>query len=217
MQLLPVMSTRRRKRPHHRKSRPPELIVFAADLSPSMTDTFRLSSHRVTTRLKALQEAATFFFTQKATASQRTQVCMIGFNRDAHLLLDWTPLRRLDVVIRCITSLCAVNAYTNIAAALKLALDRIAAAGVPISVGPRPKVLLVTDGAGNVDTHLHAPLIRRASSQGVRLHPVAICNRRDDPASYDRDLLMQMAGETHGHFRTAHSLDQLKQALGRVS
>jgi Mg-chelatase subunit ChlD len=192
------------------------LTVFAADLSPSMAGTYRLSNRRITTRIEALKQAAAFYFTQQATVSPRTQICVVGFSANAQLVLDWTPLKRLEVVVRSIRLLEVTEAYTNIAGALTLSLDRIRAVGSPVSLGSRPKVLLVTDGAGNVDTNRHESLIKRARHQGVQLHTVAICNRRDDPTTYDRDLLARMARKTRGRFHTAHSLDQLKQALCRA-
>jgi Mg-chelatase subunit ChlD len=178
-----------------------------------MAEAFHLANGRVMTRLDALKQAAEFFFLQKAAADRRTQVCVIGFGGEAELLLDWTPLQRLDAVVRLIRSLKAGCPATNVAAALSLALDRIGAADVPVFAVPRPKVLLATDGAANVDTDRHDPLIRRACDQRVQLHTVAICNRSDNPTTYDRGLLVRMARETRGRFHTAHSLDQLKQVL----
>jgi uncharacterized protein YegL len=170
----------------------------------------------VTTRIDALKQAAEFFFLQKAAADRRTQVCVISLGGEAELLLDWTPLQRLDAVVRSIRSLKADRPATNIAAALKLALDRLGVAGAPWSITTRRRVFLVTDGAGNVDAHLHDLLIRRASAQHVQVYAVAICNRADNPPTYNRDLLLRMASETRGRFHTAHSLDRLKQSLCRV-
>ena len=61
MNRFPEISIGRRRRPPCRTSHATELIVLAADLSASMTDTFRLSNRQVTTRIQALKQAAAFF------------------------------------------------------------------------------------------------------------------------------------------------------------
>lgn len=193
-----------------------ELIVLAADLSPSMNESFRMPNFRVMTRLDALKEAASMYLTHKAAASQHTQVCVIGFDYRAKLIKDWAALFHLPDVLTAISSLANIDGSTNIAGALEMGLDRIAQFPLHPQVRRLPNILLVTDGAGNVDVHKHEILLNRARAEGVRVYTIAICNRRDNPQSYDRDFLFRLARETRGRFTTAQSVDQLKQALASV-
>jgi len=96
-----------------------EMIVLAADLSPSMESQFRLAGHRTTTRLDALREAATLWLTQKAAASRLAQVCLIGFDRSVRLYRDWTPLSRLNQVAATIRTFSCIDGYTNIGGAVE--------------------------------------------------------------------------------------------------
>jgi hypothetical protein len=190
-----------------------ELVALAADLSPSMEEHFRLPDYSVISRLDGLKRAAEFWLVQKRAASAHIQVAVVGFAYTVKLWRDWTPLSRLDEVLATVRALSNQGSSTNIADALEMALDRIAAFRTPPQTRRDAKVLLVTDGAGNVATHKHDALIRRACCQRVRLFTVAICNRRDNPTSYDRDLLFRMARETRGRFASAHNLHELQTAL----
>lgn len=193
-----------------------ELIVLAVDTSTSMGNEFRMPNFRVMTRLDALKEAAAFYMEQKAAASQHTAACVVGFARTAQMLAQWTTLAHLPRVLAAIRSLRTTDPATNIAGALEMGLDCIGQFHTHPMTRRQPKVLLVTDGAGNVDVHKHEALLERARAEGVRIFTVAICNLRDDPKSYDRDFLFRLARDTGGRFTSAQSLDQLKQALAGV-
>jgi Mg-chelatase subunit ChlD len=209
------------QRPHRPASprsapRRQELIVLAADLSASMQQAFRLPNHREVSRLKALQEAAELFLVQKAAENPNTQVAVVGFGWLTWLLRDWTPLSRLPEVLTTVHAMRADGWRTNLAGAVSLGLDRIRGYSMPAGIRRLAKVLLVTDGAGNMGTDQYDQLIRRAQAERVFLHTIAICNRRDPPGTYDRDLLWRMARQTRGYFNTAHNFEQLRQALVRA-
>jgi Mg-chelatase subunit ChlD len=212
---LPQPHQRRPERPQPARRRQ-EVIVLAADLSASMQQPFRLPGYREVSRLAALQEAAELFFVQKAAENPDTRVAVVGFGSLAWLVRDWTPLSRLPEILATLNRLRADGQQTNLAGAVSLALNRIR--NFPPTAGVRrlAKVLLVTDGAGNVGTESYEQLIQRAQAERVFLHTVAICNRRDPPGTYDRDLLSRMAGQTRGYFNTAHNFEQLRQALVRA-
>jgi hypothetical protein len=167
-------------------------------------------------RLAALQEATELFLAQKAAANPNIQVAVVGFGWMTRLLRDWTPLARLPEILATVQGLVADGWRTNLSGAVAMALDRIR--NFPRFSDTRllAKVLLVTDGAGNVGTDSYEQLIQRAQAERVFLHTIAICNRRDPPNTYDRDLLWRMARQTRGYFNTAHNFEQLRQALVRT-
>lgn len=193
-----------------------EIIVLALDTSTSMGNEFRMPSFRVMTRLEALKEAAGFYMGQKAAASQRTATCVVGFARTAQVLAEWTTLADLSRVLAAISVLRTTDPATNVAGALEMGLDRIREFPTHPLTWRQPKVLLVTDGAGNVRRDDQEEMLQRAQAERVKVFTIAICNQRDDPKTYDRDYLFRVARDTGGRFTNAQSLDQLKEALANA-
>jgi Mg-chelatase subunit ChlD len=191
-----------------------EIIVLCVDLSTSMGNEFRAPDFRVMTRLAALKEATKFWIGQKAQASRWTATCVVRFSRTASVLVDWTILANLPQVLAAVDFLEIAEPWTNIAGALETALDQIKAFETHPSTWRQPKVVLVTDGRGNIRRGEQETLLQRARAERVPVYPIAVCNQRDDPDSYDRNFLFRLARETRGRFTTAQSLNELKRALG---
>ena len=98
---------------------------------------------------------------------------------------------------------------TNLAAGLTLALDQLAKVRAD-----RRNIVVITDGAANVDVACLPGAISRAQASRVRIFTIGIGNAAD--SDYDRDLLVNMARWTGGRFSSAHSFQALCQALRRA-
>jgi len=209
---MPDLKRFQRWRVGPRQSRGRELVVLACDVSPSMLMPLKFSQGRQTSRLAGAQQAMRVFVSSGVAAGRAADVCVVTFSGVARLDRRWTPVHIVAPLIKAIDGISFVGEGTNIAAALKLSLAQIRRrqSGRHITDA---RIVLVTDGDANLDTYQHEQLIKEARRRQVRIFPIAICNKGDDPMTYDRDLLLRIAKATRGQFRTAHDFDQLRAAL----
>lgn len=183
--------------------------ILVVDESASTGSGFRMAQGRTTTRMAAIQHAAQGYLRQLLASHPAQKVGLVGFSRTATLYHPLVPVgRSFDSLCRALRSL-HPQSSTNLSAGLALALGQLARTGVT-----RGNLVVITDGAANVNPSRLPGMINRARSSGVRIFTIGVGNNGD--GDYDRDLLWKMARSTGGSFASAHSFEALCNALRRT-
>lgn len=205
---VPVGAARR-----SRRSRPPGIAVPAyvllVDQSGSTGCAFRVALGKTISRIEAIQWAADAYFAQLAASNHRQLVALVGFSDQAHLYHPLSPVGHAAQSVRRAVWSLHPQSLTNLSAGLELALGQLDRVGAT-----RGNIVLVSDGAANVQTERLPSLIQRARASRVRIFTIGVGNHGD--SDYDRSLLVRMARNTGGRFMSAHSFKALCGALRRA-
>lgn len=195
--------------PPRRKLHPIPAYVLVIDQSSSTGSPLRMAFGRRTTRIEAIQLAGQRYLQQLAASNPRQLVAVVGFSETARLYHSLAPAGpALRSLTRALQSL-HPQSTTNLSAGLALALGELTRANTP-----RGNLVVITDGAANVETSRLPQLAKRARSSRVRIFTIGVGNNGD--SDYDRDLLTHLARSTGGRFMSAHSFDALCNALRRA-
>ena len=215
--------TRRRTRPHPQVSRrrataPPRrrlrtavpVYVLLVDESGSTSVPFQVAAGRTTSRIEAIQRAGGEYLVQLAASNRRQLVALVGFSHEARLYHPPAPVGQSAGSLQRALGSLHPQSTTNLSAGLDLAFAQLREVGAM-----RGNIVLITDGAANVQTERLPALIQRARNARVRIFTIGVGN--DGDSDYDRPLLVRMARSTGGRFASAHSFGALCTALRRAS
>jgi Mg-chelatase subunit ChlD len=195
------------RRPKPRRAIPAYVLVV--DESSSTGTSMRISGGRTMTRMKAIQSAAQSYLQQLLNCNPNQRVAVVGFSDTAtlyHPLAPVGPAR--SGLYRALRSL-RPQSFTNLSAGLSLALGQLKKINTT-----RGNIVVITDGAANVETSRLPQLTRRARNSRVRIFTIGVGNNGD--TDYDKDLLIRMARSTGGRFVSAHTYKALCNALRRA-
>lgn len=205
MPATPVVKTT----PPRRKLQPIPAYVLVIDQSGSTSYPLRMAFGRRTTRIEAIQLAGQRYLQQLAASNPRQLVAVVGFSERATL---YHPLASVGPafhgLVRALRSL-HPQSSTNLSAGLALALSELTKTNTA-----RGNLVVITDGAANVETPRLPQLMKQAKSSRIRIFTIGVGNNGD--SEYDRDLLTNLARSTGGRFMSAHSFDALCNALRRT-
>jgi len=196
------------KVPHYRRQHPGNghAYVLVVDESSSTGSRFRLAGNRTISRIDAIRRAARNYLHQLRATHAGQKVAVVGFSNSATLYPPLSPVGRSFAGLNRALANLHPQAATNLSAGLDLALAQL-----PRRNTSRPHLVIVTDGAANVDTGRLPHLIQQARSAGVRIYTIGVGNNGD--CDYDPELLKRMAFMTGGRFSSAHSFESLCHAL----
>ena len=183
--------------------------VLVVDQSNSTSKPLRMAFGRRTTRIEAIRLASERYIQQLAASNPRQLVAVVGFSDTSTL---WHPLAPAGPAIRSLLqslrSLLPLD-FTNLSAGLASALGQLRQSGTT-----RGNIVLITDGAANVEKDRLPSLVQEARARRVRIFTIGVGN--DGDSEYDMNLLVHMAGSTGGRFTSAHSFEALCNALRRA-
>jgi Mg-chelatase subunit ChlD len=195
--------------PPRRKPRSVPAYVLVVDQSASTGSTLRMAFGRTTSRIAAIQSAGCDYLQRLAASNPRQMAAVIGFSDTATL---YHPLAAVGGsqpgLQRALQSL-RPQASTNLSAGLASALGQLRRSGTT-----RGNIVLITDGAANMETERLPALVKEAQSRRVRIFAIGVGN--DGDADYDKNLLFRMARSTGGRFASAHSYAALGSALQKA-
>ena len=184
--------------------------ILLVDESGSTSSALRVAGGRTVTRMQAIQDAAARYLRMLSAANPRQPVAVIGFTDGATVYHRLAPVgpafHSLTYALRQLHP----QGYTNLSAGLTSALRLVADAGTPGGT-----LVIVTDGAANLEKDLLPGLVERAKTSRVRIHTIGVGNNGD--GDYDRALLLHIARSTGGRFSSADSFGALCNALSRVA
>ena len=196
-------------RPPRKKLHAIPAYVLVVDESGSTSSSMRMAFGRTTTRIKAIQLAAQGYLRHLRSSNQKQLVGVVGFSESSTLYHPLAPVgRAMPALCRALQSL-HPKSTTNLSAGLASALSQLRTAHTS-----RGNVVVITDGAVNVETSRLPQLTQQAKSSRVRIFTIGVGNNGD--SDYDRKLLTQLARSTGGRFMSAHSFKALCNALRRT-
>jgi len=183
--------------------------VLVVDHSSSTSSSLRMAFGRHTTRIEAIRRASERYIQQLAATNPRQLVAVAGFSDTSTL---WHPLApagpAIHSLLRSLQSLRPLG-NTNLSAGLASALGELRRSGTT-----RGNIVLITDGAANMEYDRLPSLVREARARRVRIFTIGVGNGCD--SDYYKDLLINMARATGGRFTSAHSFEALCNALRRA-
>lgn len=184
--------------------------VLVIDQSASTGYQIRMAFGRRTTRIRAIQIAGERYLKQLVASNPKQLVAVVGFSTTARLYHSLAPVApAFHSLVRALQSLYPQSS-TNLSAGLDLALGQLAKANTT-----RGNLVVITDGAANMETDRLPALTKQAKSSRVRIFTIGVGNNGD--SEYDRDLLSHLARRTGGRFMSAHSFGALCSALNKVN
>jgi len=183
--------------------------MLVVDESGSTAQSLRFASGRTTTRIRAIQMAAHDYLRHLQASNARQRVGLVGFSNQAVLHHRLAPVgRTLFGLCRALRRLHPQSA-TNLSAGLALALTQLQRARIR-----HANIVVITDGASNMETRRLPELTRQARMSRVRIFTIGVGNNGD--FDYDRHLLTRLARATGGRFMSAHSFQALCNALRKA-
>lgn len=202
----------RMSRPHQRPRRAHRgapAYVLVVDESGSTAKPFRTAYGRSASRMAAIRSAAQGYLRQLRAANPWHRVAVVGFSDTATLYHGLAPVGRAFQGLSRAVGRLHPRSMTNLSAGLTVALSQLAKANVL-----HGNVVVITDGAANVDTARLPGLIGRARASRVRIFTIGVGNNSD--SDYDRSLLVRVAQTTGGRFSSTHDFGELCRALHRM-
>jgi len=202
-------------KPHHRKKkrkiRPSRVYAYmlVVDESSSTGRYMRRGFGPTTTRIAAIQKAGHDYVRQLGRTNRNQLVGLVGFSDNATLYHPPAIVGKTARRLHCALDRLHPQNMTNLSAGIELALQQLR----NISTRYR-NMVVITDGAANVQHSRLPSLIQQAKSLGVRVFTIGVGNNGD--YDYDRDLLQTMANATGGRFNSAHSFATLQRALRKA-
>lgn len=198
-----------RSAPPRRRLHAVPAYVLVADESSSTACSLRMASGRTTTRIRAIQLAAQDYLRHLRASNPRQLVAVVGFSDRATLHHPLAPVGRATPGLSRSLNLLHPQSMTNLSAGLALALGQLQRAGTT-----RANIVVITDGAANLETGRLRRLTKQARTSRVRVFTIGVGNNRD--SDYDRSLLRCLARSTGGRFMSAHSFNALCSALRKA-
>lgn len=164
---------------------------------------------RTTSRIAAIQRAGCDYLQRLALSNPRQLAAVIGFSDTATLYHPLAAVGRSQPGLQRALQSLHPQSSTDLSAGLACALGQLRKSGTT-----RGNIVLITDGAANVETGRLPALVKEAQSRRIRIFTIGVGNNGD--CDYDKKLLVQMARSTRGRFSSAHSYTALCNALRKA-